>query len=539
MMQHYLKKISPHLPRIIAGLLILNIFGFDLFINQTVFLLDYVPTPIRVWERSHYLSVPWIWTLHDWLLLVLGYIRWSKLYLLSIVVATLLLWYRWWQYRIWDKSDSQHLPILAMIIMVFNPVFSSRMGTQPWVRLGIILLGRGLYWLIRHRDHLTTKHSIIIGVFWWVAMMSMNHASFMIVICLTMLVLVMRSWRSLRTGLIIGWVVWILNLNWIIGWLIGANTVIEWATTFSQQNIEEFMTYNHSGLWPVVTSILWYGFRWEKYGSAYAPTWSNPRWRVAWWLLLCIAWYGWLLWYRRDRRQALYLWWIILISVILGVGIASDMLAPLIQWLYDHVPWYRWLREPHKWIGLYMMIIIPLMLMWYRYSIKFISHYLTPARYCLLIVMIALARSPGSARQMMGRYDMTSYPDSHMILRDTLMTQWYTGTMVHMPWHSYHRCQWTHKVISNPLSRYMYPIDLITSDNIEVWQLYTNSSDPRSADIDEFVRTQDLSLLTKHNIDSIMYTTMCADFGRYEWITTHSGLQLQLNEWDIQIYSIK
>gem|GEM_PF-6451129 len=108
-----------------------------------------------------------------------------------------------------------------------------------------------------------------------------------------------------------------------------------------------------------------------------------------------------------------------------------------------------------------------------------------------------------------------------------------------MPWHSYHRCQRTHKVISNPLARYMYPLQLITSDNIEIGNLYTNSSDPRSTDIDEFVRTQDLSLLIKHNITDILYTNLCADFMRYEWITQHSGLQLTHDEDDLQVYRIK
>lgn len=546
MMHHYLKHIVKYLPRIIAGLLILNIFGFDLFTNQTVFLLDYVPAPIRVWERSHYISVPWIWTIHDGLLLLLWYIRWSKIYLLSIAIITLLLWYRRWQYLTWDKStnkidksESHYLPLLGMILMVFNPVFSSRMGTQPWVWLGIILLGRGLYWLIRHRDHLTTKHSIIIGAFWWVAMMSMNHASFMILVCLTMLVLVIRSWRSLRSSLMIAAVVWILNLNWIIGWLIGANTVIEWATTFSQQNIEEFMTYGQSWLWPVVTSVLGYGFRWEKYGSAYAPTWSNPRWRVAWWLLLCIAWYGLILWYRRDRKQSLYLWWIMLVSVILGVGIASDMLGPLIQRLYDHVPWYRGLREPHKWIGLYIMIIIPLLLYGYESMTTIIRKYLSLSWWLMLCSMIAFAWSPGSARQLMMRYDATSYPSSYSQTRDFLMDQPWTGQWLQLPRHSYHRCQRTHKVISNPTASYMYPASVITSDNIEVWQLYTNSINPRSRDVDAFVTDHDLSHLSGHNIQWIIYLSQCADFKSYEWIMTHSWL-LQIGDYgDVQIYTIQ
>lgn len=48
-----------------------------------------------------------------------------------------------------------------------------------------------------------------------------------------------------------------------------------------------------------------------------------------------------------------------LFSLFLGVGIASDLFAPSIQWLYDHLPGYRGMREPHKRIGVYMMLLLP------------------------------------------------------------------------------------------------------------------------------------------------------------------------------------
>lgn len=48
-----------------------------------------------------------------------------------------------------------------------------------------------------------------------------------------------------------------------------------------------------------------------------------------------------------------------LLSLLLGVGIASDMLAPTVQWLHDHLPGYRGMREPHKRVGVYMMLLLP------------------------------------------------------------------------------------------------------------------------------------------------------------------------------------
>lgn len=348
----------------------------------------------------------------------------------------------------------------------------------------------------------------------------------------------MCSWKSLRKVLIIAWVVWVFNLNWIVWWILWHNQVIEWATTFSQQNIEEFMTYEHSWLWPVITSIFWYGFRWEKYGSAFAPTRSNPRWWVAWMIILLFAGYGRVVWYSYKPKQAQYLLWIIIISIVLWVGIASDVLAPAIQWLYDHVPWYRGLREPHKRIGLYMMCVVPLMIVWYRETIKWIEPHLKSRWYTVVIILIIFARSPGSARQLMMRYDATNYPFSYSQTRDFLISQWWSGHWLQLPRHSYHRCQWNNKVIANTLGQYMYPVPLIVSDNIEAWKLYTNSTNPRSRDIDLFIADHDLSRLSGYDIQWIIYLSQCADFKNYERITTHTWLSQLADYGDVQIYLI-
>ena len=76
--------------------------------------------------------------------------------------------------------------------------------------------------------------------------------------------------------------------------------------------------------------------------------------------------------------------------------------------------------------------------------------------------------TPGVARQMMTRYDMTRYPDSYKQIRQDLMISVSGEQWLQLPRHSYHRCQWTNKVLYNSFGRYMYPIPVIISDNIEI-----------------------------------------------------------------------
>ena len=59
---------------------------------------------------------------------------------------------------------------------------------------------------------------------------------------------------------------------------------------------------------------------------------------------------------------------------------------------------------------------------------------------------------------------------------------------------------------------------IISSDNIEVWNLYTNSSNPRSKDIEKFIETKDIDLLKKHNITHIIQFDTCADYEKFQEI---------------------
>lgn len=97
----------------------------------------------------------------------------------------------------------------------------------------------------------------------------------------------------------------------------------------------------------------------------------------------------------------------------------------------------------------------------------------------------------------MGKYAVTDYPQGYAEVRSTLLAteELREVTWLHLPRHSYHQCAWTDKVIANSLRKYFAPIDLIVSDNIEIGELYSNSTSSRSQSIETFIRTHDLGYL--------------------------------------------
>jgi len=333
-----------------------------------------------------------------------------------------------------------------------------------------------------------------------------------------------------------------LNANWLFwGKTID---IVSSGDDFTEANRNEFSTYEHSGLWPIATAALWYWFRGEKYGSAFVPTSANSRRWLAgsivlffacwWWRVIASAW-------AKEKKMSYRLLSLLLLSLVLWVGVSSDFLAPLTNRLYTHVPWYIWLREPQKRIGLYMMIMLPLGVLWWWKSITYSKRFMPVTRYAIACCCLLIARTPGVFNAMKGRYLMVNYPSTYEQTRAQLLlsSSVEPTSRVHLPWHSYHQCAWTNKVITNTLERFFLPLNVITADNIEIWNLYTNSNNQRSKDIELFLQTKDITLLKKHAIWWIIFTTSCADYKSYDWLATLPEIEQIYTSPDIQVYMIK
>jgi hypothetical protein len=517
--------------------------------EATVFLLDYVPTPLYVRDRAVVLSNPFIRVVHDALIYLFGHVWWSKIYLGSIFFLSLRLWYirgKRLKSTFFNKEplvSVQRLCLINMLIFVCNPFFSARYGTQPWIRLSVICLWFGLFELIRHQAYVKRKNVARIWVYRWIALMAMPHASFMIVVLIgTYFLFHFFNKKARLYTCILASIIFLLNINRIL-WSKTID-VVSSGKDFTEANIIEFSTHAHSWLWPIATAALWYWFRGEKYGSAFVPTSANSRRWLAgsivlffafwWWYALASVW-------AKEKKISYQLLSLLVVSLVLWVGVSSDFLAPLTNRLYAHIPWYIWLREPQKRIGLYMMILLPLVVLWWGKSVPYSNRFIPVTRYALACCCLLIARTPGVFNAMKGRYIMSNYPSTYEQARTQLLLSSSVEPthFIHLPRHSYHQCDWTNKVVANTLDRFFLPLNVITADNIEIWNLYTNSNNQRSKDIELFLQTKDITLLQQHGIWWILFTTTCADFKNYAWIETLPNTQKVIGNDDISIYTFK
>lgn len=538
----YIKK---HMPALWWVFLLFLITWFWRFSpDRTVFLLDYVPTPLYERDWYHQLQQSWIRFLHNLLIYLLWYVWWSKIYLFSIFLCSLYLWYlRWNRINAYTSKKitlwiQYSVIMFCMTLFVANPFFSARFWTQPWIWLSILLLWWGLYYIISR--WWTRDNSDYIVIWWllWASIMSMMHASFIVLLLLLAWCILYRKkivWFS-----IVFIIVLLLNSNWLLLTSSKTQATIE---TFSDQNITEFATYSHEPRWVRWTTLLGYGFWWEKYGSAYTPHLSNQQWWIAWMFILMFALYWMRFYNKKNKVWALFLLLLIIFALVLWIWIASPLTAWVTTFLYDTLPWYRGFREPQKWIWLYIIIILPLVALWRSQSIWWIKKqfWLPLWVYFCASVSLIFARTPWVLANMKWRYTMINYPwaynnaRTYMVQNQSLLTK----QRIHLPWHSYHQCDWTNKVIANSLSHYFFPVWVIVWDNIEIGQLYTNSTNKRSQSIEQFLATKDILFLKKHAIGWIIFTKKCGDFVNYQWLTTHSWLKEIWSNEDISLFLVQ
>ena len=60
---------------------------------------------------------------------------------------------------------------------------------------------------------------------------------------------------------------------------------------------------------------------------------------------------------------------------------------------------------------------------------------------------------------------------------------------------------------------------MVSSDNIELTNLYTNSTSSESRDIENFLAKKDLSLLS--GFSTVIMMENCADYQNYDFLKSH------------------
>lgn len=531
--------------------------GFLIF-PGTYFLLDFVPTP--VWNLYKWIfdeSLFRLWL--DILNKIFGYIFFSKIFFMVLLFLSAYLWLLWAKYfiqklNIKDKNISIIIQFSNIFFFTINPFLYETLITQIWIFAFILAIWYGVYFLINSYDK--RINHLFAAICLWLSWCITPHAIFFI--CLILLFYFIYfyknfSWKKVWLFLI---VIFFLNINWLIWtFFLNKNPTVQSISSFSQANIDSFQPNSLNNLWVEISSLLGYWFWAEKYHYFILPWEVNNKRFVAWILLLLLSFYGSFSLIKNKWTKKI---WLFLITIwffgfVFWTWISSTAFGWLNDFLYKTIPFYNWFRDPHKWIWLWMMVFLINFTIWVYYFYNLIlrmfvksekektSLFLNKYVWIIIIFFIIVAYTPTVLFWFKWQLFLTDYPKDYRQVRNVLISQTDKNKKILiLPWHSYMWCSWTNgRVVANTMDKFFQPLDVIISDNIEIWNLYTNSNRILSKDIEEFLKTKDINILKINNIWYIVNLKNCADFGNYEFLSKLENIEGLYNSDKIDVLKIK
>ena len=531
----------------------LVIMGVEwIYTGGEFFLLDYISYPVTSWNLDFW-RVNLITLLAEGGMWLLGYQLFSKIFFfITIFLSGWLGFVLAMQIANLLKVGSQHhtpLAIAGVFLLMINPVLYERMITQPGVYLAFVLMGFGLIHLLKTISDWKLKYYIFAGLLFGGAIGFSSHTVFMSgMFCLIYAFLYLRTKKVLLGLVFLMGMTLLPNLNWLIGGFLGNWSVVtDTLATFNQANIEGFLSHALAPFNLELTSLMLYGFWGERAGHFVFPEDVN----LLWWIFSMILFVVSIGWYRFSYKNNKKLVWFLilvwLLSWIFATGISSSRFWALNQWMFDNIPYYIGLREPQKWVGLLLFVRATGILLAFskllclldelRWSKREMQKKIVPLG---VLVLILIANTPALIWEFYGQLVLSDYPTDYQTYKQTTLS-WdlRKGKILILPRHSYLACPWTQrKIISNPLKAYLgNNPQIVSSDNIEVANLYTNSTSLQSKNIETFLQKKDLALIS--GFSTIIMMEYCADHQNYDFLKNLTGLQKDYSWWDLSTYHIK
>lgn len=425
--------------------------------------------------------------------------------------------------------------IFAALLFTMNPfVYDRMLAGHIGLLLGYALLPILLSTLLRSRSSVL-RDAVWVGLIAVILVALSLHFIFLVGVIFIVVVITsaIRHDRSvptkiLRAGIVIG----LLSVYWLIpsvGSLSGLDRV-------AGSDVRAFRTVVDPQIGLLANASGLYGF-WHR-------EWPLPKDGIpGWWVLMLAmfvvicagAWLG-----LRDPERK----WLSLTLVLCGV--AGFFLAlgdqgptgPLFSWMFDHVPGFKIMREPQKFLGLLVIAYAFFYGIGSEWLVNGFRKNWAKAALALLLIALPCIYTYKMFWGFNGYVKPSKFPAS-WAQADKMMGEGPEKALA-LPWHLYMSFPWTQdRLVANPLSSYFHR-ETIVGDNIEVGDIETQSTNPRSKYIED-VMARWLGTKNFGNLVAPMgvrYILLAKedDWMDYRWLEQQEDIRL-VREWeDLRLY---
>lgn len=355
-----------------------------------------------------------------------------------------------------------------------------------------------------------------------------------------------KFWLSLLFSLII---VLVINANWLIALTLKASPLANFVQQgITNQDLIAFQTAGKNGPETFTNVLLMSGF-WGKDQYRYFDLTTAPGWQRSFILLTPLIFYGVYLSFRkRGRGEKILsagLLFIFALAVFLAVGIKSPVTRGLTLFFYDHLPLYKGLREPQKWVAVIISVYLFYLTLGVARLAKvkiIINHKILSGIFlAAVIIMQAPSLLWGFNRQVKATpYPSDWYETDQFLVNRAPQPSNCNDKILFLPWHMYMSFNWAGKIIANPAATF-FSCPIISGTNMEWGGIYDNSQDPDGAVIATWLALKGQGGLPAISGNAPRYIILAkeVDFNSYLWLNKVSYLSLIKETPTLFVYEVK
>lgn len=461
-----------------------------------------------------------------------------------------------------SEPISSGLVFVLSLFALFNPFVYDR---ALYGQFGILIAYGCVFYILaylfkawRTKDF---KNLYPAAVFTAIALMFSVHFIFLLLpFYILFFIAVCRNKKFWLPALISITIVLILNANWLIALAINASPLSNFVSQgITNQDLTAFATAGASGPETLSNVLLMSGF-WGKDQFRYLDLTKINGWQKSFIFLTPLIFYGLYLSFKKNKVLSLGLIIIFIIAVLLAMGIKSDLTRSLTLFLYDHLPLYKGLREPQKWVA----IIVPIYLFFLTLGasqlakVKIVKNNQVLSGIILAAVIIMGAPSLlwGFNRQVVA----TKYPSDWAQVNNLVSSPNCSERILFLPWHMYLSFNWAGKIMANPAAVY-FSCPVASGTNMEWGGIYDNSLSSEGQAVATWIAEQgkfqspmfsststsvliEGPNLTKGSglaVNSIHYIILAkeVDYSSYSWLNDLSYVKPVLETPTLKVYELK
>ena len=455
--------------------------------------------PWYLWWLDYFFPLFW-WIGEPW---TNGFILWILTTLSKNIISSqilekiiLVLWFFipfLWGALLLRRTNSIGAMVFAGIFLTCNPYFYGRFMDG---QLGMYLLFCtipfwiwGLYKFFAYKRIALSNYIMLIFLSIITTSISIHGALFLLVsfgVFACVYFDYSNSWNYIRKTVLVGFLILFANAYRIVPNLSDTNGAMERINQFDSQDLSIFQNslWNANNYITTLT-LQWYWWEWQyRFIPSYGPT-QYPFF-IFYFLGVIISigiFYSLYNWDTRQRKLALCILVLTIVWYILWLGTAWETIfAWLTRFLYTYMPFYAAMRESHKWVLL--------MVIWYAYfgwyGIYALWKYFISKYSDILIglswVILVLGYTP-SIFLLNKQIPVVDYPSEWYTLRNDLIELDRVNNdtdkrILVLPRHQHMTLWFVWKNVLNPVSTFLYPLEVIQWDNLEIWTIYSQGNDP-------------------------------------------------------------